>query len=143
MNLLQPKNLPTLPASKVKSIFSTNVTLQWNKNTSASGYEIEQYKSGKWVNVAKITGNATTSYTVKGLAAGTAGYQFRIRAYRTEGKNKVYSGYSSVVKVKHQSLRCWRIQVFVKDKYICDIKSGTRVRLQAATSYSSTRTVSG
>ena len=84
---------------KVKSIFSTNVTLQWNKNTSASGYEIEQYKSGKWVNVAKITGNATTSYTVKGLAAGTAGYQFRIRAYRTEGKNKGYSGYSSVVKV--------------------------------------------
>ena len=73
--------------------------MQWNKNTSASGYEIEQYKSGKWVNVAKITGNATTSYTVKGLAAGTAGYQFRIRAYRTEGKNKVYSGYSSVVKV--------------------------------------------
>ena len=84
---------------KVKSIFSTNVTLQWNKNTSASGYEIEQYKSGKWTNVAKITGNATTSYTVKGLAAGTAGYQFRIRAYRTEGKNKAYSGYSSVVKV--------------------------------------------
>ena len=73
--------------------------MQWNKNTSASGYEIEQYKSGKWTNVAKITGNATTSYTVKGLAAGTAGYQFRIRAYRTEGKNKAYSGYSSVVKV--------------------------------------------
>ena len=84
---------------KVKSIFSTNVTLQWNKNSSASGYEIEQYKGGKWTNVAKITSNATTSYTVKGLAAGTAGYQFRIRAYRTEGKNKAYSGYSSIVKV--------------------------------------------
>ena len=84
---------------KVKSIFSTNVTLQWNKNANASGYEIEQYKSGKWVNVAKITSNATTSYTVKGLKAGTAGYQFRIRAYRTEGKNKAYSGYSATVKV--------------------------------------------
>ena len=84
---------------KVKSIFSTNVTLQWNKNTSASGYEIEQYKGGKWTNVAKITGNATTSYTVKGLKAGTDGYQFRIRAYRTEGKNKAYSCYSSIVKV--------------------------------------------
>ena len=84
---------------KVKSIFSTNVTLQWNKNSSASGYEIEQYKGGKWTNVAKIKGNATTSYTVKGLAAGTAGYQFRIRAYRTEGKNKAYSGYSATVKV--------------------------------------------
>ena len=84
---------------KVKSIFSTNVTLQWNKNANASGYEIEQYKSGKWTNVAKITSNATTSYTVKGLKAGTAGYQFRIRAYRTEGKNKAYSGYSATVKV--------------------------------------------
>ena len=84
---------------KVKSLTSTNVTLQWNKNSSASGYEIEQYKGGKWTNVAKIKGNATTSYTVKGLAAGTAGYQFRIRAYRTEGKNKAYSGYSATVKV--------------------------------------------
>ena len=84
---------------KVKSLTSTNVTLQWTKNSAASGYEIEQYKGGKWTNVAKITSNATTSYTVKGLAAGTAGYQFRIRAYRTEGKNKAYSGYSSIVKV--------------------------------------------
>ena len=84
---------------KVKSLTSTNVTLQWNKNANASGYEIEQYKGGKWTNVAKITSNATTSYTVKGLKAGTAGYQFRIRAYRTEGKNKAYSGYSATVKV--------------------------------------------
>ncbi len=80
---------------KVKSIFSTNVTLQWNKNTSASGYEIEQYKGGKWVNVAKITGNATTSYTVKGLAAGTAGYKFRMRAV----KNGTYSDYTSALSV--------------------------------------------
>ena len=80
---------------KVKSIFSTNVTLQWNKNASASGYEIEQYKGGKWVNVAKITGNATTSYTVKGLAAGTAGYKFRMRAVR----DCAYSNYTSEVTV--------------------------------------------
>ncbi len=84
---------------KVKSLTSTNVTLQWTKNSAASGYEIEQYKGGKWTNVAKITSNATTSYTVKGLAAGTAGYQFRIRAYRNESSGKVYSGYSSTVKV--------------------------------------------
>ncbi len=80
---------------KVKSLTSTNVTLQWNKNTSASGYEIEQYKSGKWVNVAKITGNATTSYTVKGLAAGTAGYKFRMRAV----KDGAYSDYTSALSV--------------------------------------------
>ena len=97
--LLDQPTIANVTGFKVKSIFSTNVTLQWNKNANASGYEIEQYKGGKWVNVAKITSNATTSYTIKGLKAGTAGYQFRIRAYRTEGKNKAYSGYSSIVKV--------------------------------------------
>ena len=80
---------------KVKSKTSTAVTLQWNKNSSASGYEIEQYKGGKWTNVAKITGNATTSYTVKGLAAGTAGYKFRMRAV----KDGAYSDYTSVLTV--------------------------------------------
>ena len=99
INYTAKLTLSKVTGFKVKSIFSTNVTLQWNKNSAASGYEIEQYKGGKWTNVAKITSNATTSYTVKGLAAGTAGYQFRIRAYRTEGKNKAYSGYSSIVKV--------------------------------------------
>ena len=69
--------------------------MQWNKNTSASGYEIEQYKSGKWTNVAKITSNATTSYTVKGLAAGTAGYKFRMRAVM----DGAYSDYTSELTV--------------------------------------------
>ena len=107
---------------KVKSKTSTSVTLQWNKNSSASGYEIEQYKSGKWVNVAKITGNATTSYTVKGLAAGTAGYQFRIRAYRTEGKNKAYSGYSATVKVNTNP--------YGVGGFKCSSKSSTSVTLK-------------
>ena len=80
---------------KVKSLTSTNVTLQWNKNANASGYEIEQYKGGKWTNVAKITSNATTSYTVKGLAAGTAGYKFRMRAV----KDGAYSDYTSALTV--------------------------------------------
>ena len=107
---------------KVKSLTSTNVTLQWNKNANASGYEIEQYKSGKWVNVAKITSNATTSYTVKGLKAGTAGYQFRIRAYRTEGKNKAYSGYSATVKVNTNP--------YGVGGFKCSSKSSTSVTLK-------------
>ena len=93
--LLDQPTIANVTGFKVKSIFSTNVTLQWNKNANASGYEIEQYKSGKWVNVAKITGNATTSYTVKGLAAGTAGYKFRMRAV----KDGAYSDYTSVLTV--------------------------------------------
>ena len=99
INYTAKLTLAKVTGFKVKSIFSTNVTLQWNKNANASGYEIEQYKGGKWTNVAKISGNSTLTYTVKGLKAGTAGYQFRIRAYRTEGKNKANSGYSATVKV--------------------------------------------
>ena len=84
---------------KVKSLTSTNVTLQWNKNANASGYEIEQYKDSKWVKIATVDKNSTVRYTVKGLKAGTAGYQFRIKAYRNESSGKVYSGYSATVKV--------------------------------------------
>ena len=93
--LLDKPTIANVTGFKVKSIFSTNVTLQWNKNTSASGYEIEQYKGGKWTNVAKITSNATTSYTVKGLAAGTAGYKFRMRAVM----DGAYSDYTSALSV--------------------------------------------
>ena len=93
--LITAEKLAKVTGFKVKSLTSTNVTLQWNKNTSASGYEIEQYKGGKWTNVAKITGNATTSYTVKGLAAGTAGYKFRMRAV----KDGAYSDYTSALSV--------------------------------------------
>ena len=93
--LLDQPTIANVTGFKVKSLTSTNVTLQWNKNANASGYEIEQYKDGKWTNVAKITGNATTSYTVKGLAAGTAGYKFRMRAV----KDSVYSDYTSALTV--------------------------------------------
>ena len=93
--LLDKPTIANVTGFKVKSIFSTNVTLQWNKNANASGYEIEQYKGGKWVNVAKITSNATTSYTVKGLAAGTAGYKFRMRAVM----DGAYSDYTSALSV--------------------------------------------
>ncbi len=91
--------LSKITGFKTKTLSSTYATLQWNKNNDATGYEIEKYvgneKSGDWVNVAKITGNATTSYTVKGLAAGTAGYRFRMRAV----KNGAYSDYTSVLTV--------------------------------------------
>ena len=93
--LLDKPTIANVTGFKVKSLTSSNVTLQWNKNTSVSGYEIEQYKGGKWVNVAKITSNATISYTVKGLAAGTAGYKFRMRAV----KDGAYSDYTSVLTV--------------------------------------------
>ena len=84
---------------KVKSLTSTNVTLQWTKNSAASGYQLQQYKNGKWVTIYTGTKATNTSYTVKKLKAGTAGYRFRIRAYKTYGNTKQYGSWSSEVKV--------------------------------------------
>ncbi len=91
--------LANVSGLKAKSKSSTSITLQWNKNASASGYEIQQYKGDKWVRIGTVGKNFTVTYTVKGLKAGTAGYQFRVRAYRTAGNSKVYSDYSSTLKV--------------------------------------------
>lgn len=70
------------------------VTLSWNLNSSAGGYIIQQYKSGKWVQLAKLTNGSVTSYKVSGLTPATS-YSFRIQAYKTIGVNTVYSGYTS------------------------------------------------
>ena len=116
--LLDKPTIANVTGFKVKSLTSTNVTLQWNKNTSASGYEIEQYKGGKWTNVAKITSNATTSYTVKGLAAGTAGYKFRMRAV----KDGAYSDYTSALSVNTNP--------YGVGGFKCSSKTSTSVTLQ-------------
>lgn len=71
------------------------ITLKWDKNTSATGYIIEQYKSGKWVSITKLTSSGTTGCKVTKLSVGTS-YKFRIKAYKVMGKNTVYSGYSTV-----------------------------------------------
>ena len=68
--------------------------LNWTKNTSADGYIIEKYNGTKWVRIAKITSNATVTYRVSGLAAGTA-YKFRMKAYKMSGSTAIYSAYTS------------------------------------------------
>ena len=69
--------------------------VNWTKNTSAQGYIVEMYKGGKWVRVAKITNNSTTTFRKAGLAKNTA-YKFRVRAYHMSGKTALYGNYGSV-----------------------------------------------
>ena len=69
--------------------------VNWSKNTSAQGYIVEMYKGGKWVRVAKITNNSTTTFRKAGLAKNTA-YKFRVRAYHMSGKTALYGNYGSV-----------------------------------------------
>ncbi len=43
--------------------------INWTKNASADGYIVEMYQGGKWVRVAKITSNSTTTFRKAGLKA--------------------------------------------------------------------------
>ena len=94
-------NLSTLTSpTNVSNVTCTarsynSITLSWNRNTTATGYKLEQYKGGKWVQLAVINGNSTTSYRVTGLTAATT-YSFRIRAYKTSGNATAHSGYTNL-----------------------------------------------
>lgn len=72
-----------------KSATSSTLTLQWAKNANATGYAIERYTGGKWVEILRTANNATVTHTVNGLAAGTT-YTFRIRAFN----GSAYSDYT-------------------------------------------------
>ncbi len=70
--------------------------INWSKNASADGYIVEMYQGDKWVRVAKITNNSTTTFRKAGLKASTV-YKFRAKAYKMSGKTAVYGNYSATV----------------------------------------------
>ena len=87
--------LTELTGVKVKTQGTNSLTLAWDKNASAKGYIIEQYKGGKWTQVAKTSSNTAVTYTVNGLAADTT-YTFRIKAYAISGESEIYGGYVKI-----------------------------------------------
>ena len=89
---------PTVKASS--SSYNSN-KLSWNKVTGSSGYEVLRAtsKTGTYKSVKTITSGSTVSYTDKSLATGTT-YYYKVRAYRTVDKKRVYSSYSSIVSAK-------------------------------------------
>lgn len=94
---------PTLskPTVKVSSNSYNSNKLSWNKVTGSSGYEVLRAtsKTGTYKLVKTITSGSTVSYTDKSLATGTT-YYYKVRAYRTVDKKKVYSSYSSIASAK-------------------------------------------
>ena len=88
-----PALKPTeLTGVKVKTQGTNSLTLAWDKSASAKGYIIEQYKGGKWTQIAKTSSNTAVTYTVNGLKADTT-YTFRIKAYAISGESEIYSDY--------------------------------------------------
>ena len=70
--------------------------INWTKNASADGYIVEMYQCNKWVRVAKITSNSTTTFKKSGLKALSV-YKFRVRAYKMSGSTALYGDYSATV----------------------------------------------
>ncbi len=79
---------------KVTGTNYNTVKLTWSKVSGATGYEVQQYKSKKWVTLKTLTAR---EYSVSKLSIGTT-YSFRVRAYRTVSKKKIYGAYSSTAK---------------------------------------------
>ena len=94
--LLEIPTLAKVTDAKLGGRAADALRINWTKNASADGYIVEMYQGNKWVRVAKITSNNTTTFRKAGLKAGTA-YKFRVRAYKMSGKTAVYSEYSATV----------------------------------------------
>lgn len=87
--------LSAMKNAVVKSTSSSAIALTWGQNANATGYIIEQYKGGKWTQIAVTKNNTTLKFIVKGLNPDTK-YSFRIRAYKTNGTKTTYGGYVSM-----------------------------------------------
>ena len=102
-----------------ESATSSSISLKWDKNANSSGYEIEQYKGGKWTQIAKINNSSTVSYNVSRLAADTT-YTFRMRAYKTLSSGTAYSDYVRLAA---------KTQLTNTDKFVGTAISPTAVKL--------------
>ena len=80
---------------KAASSGYNSITLRWNSNPGATGYEIYRKSGSSYVRIKTITSSGITSYRNTGLKTGTT-YYYKIRAISadTEGQ-KVQSNYAS------------------------------------------------
>ena len=91
-------NIPAAPASlTARAVSRSQISLSWlDKSTNESGFKIEMSSDGgkTFTQVGTVGANAT-SVTVSGLSSNRT-YQFRIRAYNTDGD----SAYSNTASAK-------------------------------------------
>lgn len=88
--------------SQVKSVTTatvsnTSMKIHWKSVSKADGYEVYRstaIRSG-YKKVKTLTGAKTTSYTDKKLKA-KKGYYYKVRAYKMNGKKKVYGSFSAI-----------------------------------------------
>lgn len=76
------------------------LTINWKKTSGANGYRIYRINDdGSYKYVTQINNGGTLSYTESGLNIGQS-YIYKVRAYRTVNKEKVYGRYSEAIKAE-------------------------------------------
>ena len=68
------------------------LNLGWDMSDDAAGYIVQQYKGGKWVQVAKLS-KSKDRVRINSLSPSTT-YKFRIRKYAKIGKTTVYGNWN-------------------------------------------------
>ena len=88
------KTNPNKVKLSIASASTNNVKLSWDK-VNTTGYEV--YMNGK--KITTITKNGTLTYNKTKLKANTT-YKFKVRAYKTVSKKKIYGPFSSELSTK-------------------------------------------
>ncbi|WP_448921581.1 GH25 family lysozyme [Eubacterium sp.] len=83
---------------RVSAYANNFVTLIWDKQTAANGYEVFKYdaSSKKYVLYKNITNPNTNTCKVTGLASNSK-YNFKVRAYQIDDSEKTYAPFGTVV----------------------------------------------
>lgn len=94
-------NLKTMGNIKAVSTGYDSSKITWERDSSATGYEIYRStsKNKNYKKIKTITKNNTTAYADKKLITGKT-YYYKIRAYKQIRNNKQYGGYSRIVSAK-------------------------------------------
>jgi fibronectin type 3 domain-containing protein len=97
--IVTAKPIPSVPTNfKASRLSSKSIKLTWNSVSGASGYQL--YRSTSKTGTYSLVKSTTAKYYINsGLTKGKT-YYYKLRAYRTLGAQKVYSGWTSIISCK-------------------------------------------
>lgn len=79
------------------------IILTWEKDKTVTGYQVCRKSSGGSWKVIKTLSGKTKSFTDHSTGSYGNSYKYRLRAYKTSGKKKVYGAYSKTLSAKVQN----------------------------------------
>ena len=135
---------PKKPTVSSVSAGAAAFTVKWKKVSGVTGYQVQYSTSSKFSSKTSKTATAkkdkTTAKTVSGLRSKTK-YYVRVRTYKTSGKKKKYSSWSSaksvttkVAKVNFKSVSAERLGFTVKWSKAPSV-SGYRVQYSTSSKF--------